>query len=854
MANLVELFDNIVQMQNLNGVPLAAGKLYVYALGRTRLMDTWSDVDGESLNPNPIILDDAGQAHVYVSDDFDYTLVVCDQYNNEIFSLDKYLYSKGSHSHADVAVAPSESIAVSSYHVGECTVYVPYLTGQLGKVYEGIDPIVVNNQVDKISANHVPLGVQDPLYFVQDDEEGCIIGCSAQTEIPAELSGKWDNASDVVIANSAQWSEGTTYEAGSYIDIDNNTISVTGLSPLPADTASTGLVAQVSADITAMIPDTSDMATQTWVNEQGFLTAHQDISNKLDTTAFSTVSGDFLTAIPSEYVTENTLQSGLSSKLDSTAFSTVSSTFLTAHQSLDGLMSASLLEQSGGLITGYNGTAFAGQGGGVTGDFELSAGSGISIVDYPLEQKTVISVTAQGGNPEVEQAVIDNSATWNTVSDKLDTTAFSDVSGSFLTTIPNTYLQNTDLSTADGKITAISGIPLSAGGNVAVYTDAALPNSTQLDADIAAGKAICIVYDGRNYWFDRKSSDYYFYGADAYSTYLYYLSFRPENNSWTRGQKVLATQSWVTAQGYLTGVDLTPYQTTADMVNYQPVSSMTAYQSAGDYATTAQLADKLDSSAIGIKTGPVDLVSSINGLKISAWTADNASYASRASLAYADNQGNYFSSTYIKNTDLATADGKVTAISGIPLSAGGDVPEGVMVESGIEYNSQGYINGYSGSAIATIDQERQWFTHDDTLCHVSNSAQYALGINMSAISADLARMMGVDETVLYSGDYNGTTTSYALNDNISSFEKIKVYGMTNDSDMLFTEFYTSPQPRYFSFFGTWSGIQLKTRCYVISNNTAFNNFGGVEVNFGSTTTGTHQHIGITKVIGIGRRQ
>ena len=36
MANLVELFDNIVQMQNLNGVPLAAGKLYVYALGRTR--------------------------------------------------------------------------------------------------------------------------------------------------------------------------------------------------------------------------------------------------------------------------------------------------------------------------------------------------------------------------------------------------------------------------------------------------------------------------------------------------------------------------------------------------------------------------------------------------------------------------------------------------------------------------------------------------------------------------------------------------------------------------------------------------------------------------------------------------
>jgi len=491
MANLVELFDNIVQMQNLNGVPLAAGKLYVYALGRTRLMDSWSDVDGESLNPNPIILDDAGQAHVYVSDDFDYTLVVCDQYNNEIFSLDKYLYSKGSHSHADVAVAPSESIAVSSYHVGETTVYVPYLTGQLGKVYEGIDPIVVNNVEDKISANHVPLGVQDPLYFVQDDEEACIIGFSGETLPEGTMNESAFGYQDGQITsyNGSAFSAGNSYEAGSYIDIDGNTINVTGLQPAGnyqsagdyvsaselenlqpkgdyysasnpsgfitgvdltdyaktedltayqpvgdyysasnpsgfinsdaiSSMATTGFVAGVSADITAMIPDTSDMATKTWVSSQGYLTAHQ---------------------------------------------------------SLDGLMSADLLEFSDNKITGYNGTAFAGTT--VSGDFELSAGSGISIVDYPLEQKTVISVTAQGGNPEVEQAVIDNSATWGSVtakqdeltfgykdtaissidnsalydnsaharittlagrisdlsSNKLDTTAFSDVSGTFLT-------------------------------------------------------------------------------------------------------------------------------------------------------------------------------------------------------------------------------------------------------------------------------------------------------------------------------------------------------------------------------------------------------------------------------------
>ena len=419
--NLVPLFEEALEFQDYNGTVLSDGKVAVYYIGRTRLADIYEDVAAEYPAENPRILNNLGMGPVYVNPAFDYEMVVFDAYGSELFSVKKYLASKGEHSTANVVVTPSESIAVSAWTVGDVQVYMPYLTGQLGKVYTGIEPIVVNNVEDKISANHVPLGVQDPLYFVQDDEEGCIIGCSAQTEIPSELSGKWDEASDAVIANSAQWSEGATYEAGSYVYIDGNTINVTGLQPAGN---------YQSAGDYVVHDELSSYATQDWVNEQGFLTAHQDISNKLDTTAFSTVSGDFITAIPSEYVTEDTLQSGLSSKLDSTAFSTVSGNFLTAHQSLDGLMSADLLEISDNKITGYNGTAFAGTT--VTGDFELSAGSGISIVDYPLEQKTVISVTAQGGNPEVEQAVIDNSATWNTVTSKLETTAFSDVSGKYL--------------------------------------------------------------------------------------------------------------------------------------------------------------------------------------------------------------------------------------------------------------------------------------------------------------------------------------------------------------------------------------------------------------------------------------
>lgn len=494
MANLVELYDLVIQAQALNGVPLSHGHVYVYALGRTKLMDTWSDIDGESLNPNPVILDNAGQAHIYVSDDFDYTLVFTDEFDNEIFSVDKYLLSKGEHSHADVAVAPSEHIGVSSYHVGEVTVYVPYITGNFGKTYEGIDPIVVNNDINKISANNIPLGVQDPLYFVEDSETACIIGCSAQTEIPSALSGKWDNASDTVIANSAQWSENTTYEAGSYVDIDNNTISVTGLQPA-GNYQSAGNY--VSASELENLQPKGDYYSAS--NPSGFL-INEDITGKLDTTAFSTVSGDFLTAIPSEYVTENTLQSGLSSKLDSTAFSTVSGNFLTAHQSLEGYATEQWVEDKGYItgvdipesatwnattetvssnsaqwgatnpqipVTGINGIKISESGDKVV--FEVSADYALTDDLTGKQDSLTFGYKDTAISSIDESAIYDNSAHARITtlagrisdlsSNKLDTSAFSDVSGTFLTAHQSLDgLMSADLLEFSGSvITAYSG-------------------------------------------------------------------------------------------------------------------------------------------------------------------------------------------------------------------------------------------------------------------------------------------------------------------------------------------------------------------------------------------------------------
>lgn len=714
--NLVPLFEEALEFQDYNGTVLSDGKVAVYYIGRTRLADIYIDVDGSVPAENPRILNNLGMGPVYVNPAFDYEMVVFDTYGSELFSVKKYLASKGEHSTANVVVTPSESIAVSAWTVGDVQVYMPYLTGQLGKVYEGIDPIVVNNQVDKISANHVPLGVQDPLYFVQDDEEGCILGFSGEALPEGTMNESAFGYQDGQITgyNGSAFSAGNTYEAGNYVDIDGNTINVTGLQPAGN---------YQSAGDYVVHDELSSYATQDWVENQsymkeymesafypstsnpsGYLTAHQDISNKLDATAFSTVSGDFLTAIPSEYVTENTLQSGLSSKLDSTAFSTVSSTFLTAHQSLDGLMSASLLEQSGGLITGYNGTAFAGQGG-VSGDFELSAGSGISIVDYPLEQKTVISVTAQGGNTAAEQAVIDNSATWNEVTAKADSTA-----------IPS---------------------------------------------------------------------------LDGY-----------------------ATEDWVTAQGYLTTA-------------YNP--EFAYHDTAISSIDNSALYDNSAHARINTLAGRISDLSS-NKLDTTAFSDVSGTFLTAHqdisnkldTTAFSDVSGSFLTAvpdTYLQNTDLTIVDNKITEISGIPLSAGDELPSGIMYTSGIEYDNT-EISGYSGSAFKDV-----------ALTDVVTANSGAWGGSALPISAgpgvkfdmvDNTLVASTDETLLWSG--NGTSiTAFTASEPLTNFKEI-VFSLTPGlGDAVAPQRVTIPMfgnntsSLYLTFNTTWNGFTSINFTYKFNN-------------------------------------
>lgn len=104
---------------------------------------------------------------------------------------------------------------------------------------------------------------------------------------------------------------------------------------------------------------------------------------------------------------------------------------------------------------------------GISGDYELVAGSGVELVDDPNAKTTTINVTAQGGNKEVEELVIANSGTWNSVNDKLDTTTFSTVSGDFLTAVPTGTMNESAFEYDTGnKISGYNGSAFAGGSEI----------------------------------------------------------------------------------------------------------------------------------------------------------------------------------------------------------------------------------------------------------------------------------------------------------------------------------------------------------------------------------------------------
>lgn len=625
--NLVPLYEEAIQFNDYNGTVLAAGKVEVWYLGRTRLADIYSDVAGEVPLPNPFNLNDLGMQEVYVNPAFNYTLVVYDAYNSELFSVDKYIQGAGDHNTSNVVVQPSEHIGVSAWTVGDVQIYQPYIQGELGKTYHGIEPIVVNNQENKISARNIPLGVQEPLYFVEDSESACIIGASglAYQSSVNYVSGIVDTKYDATAADSKLDSADFT----AYQEEVGNTFEAVGNDFNYLSGAIDDVVSGAHADI-------------------DFLSGKVD--TKLDTTAFSTVSGNFLTAHQSltAYATTadvNDLAQSISETYQPKGdYQTAGDYYSASNPSgfitgvdLTPYMEASKLETADGKITGYDGTAFAGGG--------------------SVDPSEFIPWSASG---EFQSA------------------------GNYATTDDLTaYQEKGDYYSASNPSGFINSDAISAMATTGFVAD--------VSADITAMIPTALTGD----YLTKDSADTLYYGIDnpsgfitgvdltPYQTTADMTAYQPVGDYLTTGD---SANFYTTANesGFITGVDLTPYQLTADM---------TAYQEAGDYYSASNPSGFIT----GVDLTPYQTTAGMTGYMTTGDSAEFMTTAERADFYTTANESGFITGVPSESSGLwQTASETVTANSGVwggsalPISAGLGI-KFEMVDGTLVASTSGYV-------------------------------------------------------------------------------------------------------------------------------------------------------------------
>lgn len=126
--------------------------------------------------------------------------------------------------------------------------------------------------------------------------------------------------------------------------------------------------------------------------------------------------------------------------------------------------------------------------------------------------------------------------------------------------------------------------------------------------------------------------------------------------------------------------------------------------------------------------------------------------------------------------DIQNVDGTI-----VFSCTGGSVPEGVLVESGLEYNANNEISGYSGSAFAQPSiSAAEWNSNYETV----NTNSGAWGGDALPISAgpgvkveltDGKLLFSTDETMLWSGTLT-SGNSINLSETVKNFQYVDYYG------------------------------------------------------------------------------
>ena len=384
-------------------------------------------------------------------------------------------------------------------------------------------------------------------------------------------------------------------------------------------------------------------------------------------------------------------------------------------------------------------------------------------------------------------------------SGKLDTDTFAQVSGDFLTAVPQSYLQNTDLTVTSGKVTEISGIPLSAGGTLPdtipvsgvsgiSVTETENEVLIGISADFATSADLESKLDTSA--FSSVSGDFLTAVPDDFATKEYLSSQISGKYDTSSFAEVSGNFLTAVPQSAISGF-ATHEEVESAVSGKQDASAMTAYQAAGNYLSASESANFYPMSG-----------------NPSGFLTEHQSLAG-----------------YLQNSDLTIVDDKITEISGVPLSAGDELPQSVT-------DAADYVSATSGNIDATIENVSSnsgvW---GGSALPVSAGPGIKLEMNNGVLVAS------TDETVLWETDQwaEHYPTSLTLSEDPQNFKEICVlygcYGATDGGNNVLNSISFMPNANrngvivlngvmrgatglYYNVIDEWSGINTTAWAWV----------------------------------------
>lgn len=199
-----QFFDN-------DGDPLASGKLYTYAAGTSTPLATYSDVDLLSANANPIVLDSAGRATIYLSS-ASYKFVLKTSADSTIWTQDNVSATPPFNVDVDVAGTAGEALSAGNavylstdglwYRTDADSVLSSILPNAVGMVQAAISS-GASGSIRRIGRITGLTSLTPGTVYFASATAGAI---TATPPTNARLIGVADSSTSIVLASDAQGS------------------------------------------------------------------------------------------------------------------------------------------------------------------------------------------------------------------------------------------------------------------------------------------------------------------------------------------------------------------------------------------------------------------------------------------------------------------------------------------------------------------------------------------------------------------------------------------------------------------------------------------------------------------------